>query len=337
MKKTRRDFLKVSLASVAAGATQLYAQPSPDYRVPKRKFGRHDEYVSVIGIGGHTLHNAGSQAQANAIVDKAIAHGINFFDNSWDYVRGNAEKVMGIALEGKRDQAFLMSKFCNFHQNAYTEDVAGAMKSLEDSLTRLKTDHLDLWLMHNVSGDDLHQAYKPDGAIEALELAKKQGKVRYTGFSGHTSAQLHRELIEGGYPWDAILMPISVVGARKSRDFETDTVPLCAARGIAVIGMKGFGGAERRDLHGRATPKLVLGYSLSYPQVCTHLIGLDRLEFLEQAIAASSFEPMSPSDRAQYAANDGSIAPDDLYIAQSPVTYESGSCCDRQHHGEAHS
>lgn len=181
-------------------------------------------------------------------------------------------------------------------------NVATSMKMLEDSLRRLRTDYLDLWMLHAVSGNVGRTAYDPDSAIEAMELAKKEGKVRYTGFTGHNSPDVQRQLIEGGYAWDAILMPVSVVGVLQSPGLES-LIPLCENKGIAVLGMKGFGGAPRKNLHGRTCAEEVLCFSLSYKQVCTHLIGIDKIEYLNRALAAAGSTPMSPNERAEYAFN----------------------------------
>ncbi len=328
MNLSRRHFLKLSLGSTAlAGAHLSFAQKAESVEVPKRKFGRHDDKVSVIGIGGHTLYLAGSQKEANAIAHRAIDRGVNFFDNAWDYHGGEAEEYMGVALQGKRDKVFLMTKFCNYHignSSKYTQDVKGAMQTLEDSLRRLKTDHLDLWMMHQVSHDDANDAYRKEGGIEALELAKKQGKIRYAGFTGHTDPEVHRELIERGYEWDAVLMPISAVGALSSRKFEEVIMPLCEKRNIAMLGMKGFGGSRRTHLHGRTNIEQVLRYSLSYPQVCTHIIGIDKLEYINQAVVASASKPMTSEQRKELAVNDAPDSPDYAAMQHGRKFYEAG-------------
>lgn len=328
MNLTRRNFLKTSIGTAALAsspaALAATAKKAEATKIPKRTFGRHDDMLTVVGFGGHTLYQAGSQKEANAVAHRAIDLGVNFFENSWDYHGGEAEKYMGIALEGHRDKLFLMSKFCNFHQGKDKATVKEAMKHLEDSLRRLKTDHLDLWMMHNVSGDDAADAYKQDGAIEALELAKKQGKIRYAGFTGHTDPKVHRDLIEGGYEWDAILMPVSIVGALKSRAFEEDNMPLIEEKGIAVLGMKGFGGSRRTHLHGLTNPEEILRYSLSYPQVCCHVIGVDKVEYVDQAVAASTATPMAPADRAQYVVDE---VGDAEALAHGGTHYERDACC----------
>jgi predicted aldo/keto reductase-like oxidoreductase len=325
MSVSRRNFLKMSVGSAAlASSTKSFAQAAEAAEIPMRKFGRHADMLSVVGIGGHTLYYAGSQAEANAIVQRAYDLGINFFETAWDYHGGEAETYMGNALVGKRDDIFLMTKFCNFHTSKYTPDVKGSMQMLEDSLRRLKTDHLDLWLLHSVSDNDAEEAYKKDGAIEALELAKQQGKIRYTGFSGHTDTQVHIDLINGGYEWDATLMPVSVVGALDSRAFESKVMPLCEEKNIAVLGMKGFGGSRRTHLHGQTNVEEALQYSLSYPQVCSHMVGIDKLEYVDQAVAGSAGKPMSPEQRKMFAVNDAPDSPDYAAMQHGGKHYDAG-------------
>ena len=308
---SRRNFIKMAVGStaLAASSSKAIADAADAVEIPKRKFGRHDDMLTVVGFGSHTLYFAGSQKEASQIMHRAIDRGVNFFDNAWGYHGGKAEEYMGNALVGHRDKVFLASKFSNFRDDKYSEDLAGAMKSLEDSLRRLKTDHLDLWMMHNVIDNDADDAYKDDGAIAAIELAKKQGKIRYGGFTGHTTPSVHVDMINGGYEWDATLMPVSVVGALSSRSFETDVMPLCEKHNIAVFGMKGFGGSRRTQLHGQTNVEEVLRYSLSYNQVCSHLVGVDKLEYVDLAIAGSAGTPMTEQERSAFVVNDTPLSP----------------------------
>ena len=329
---SRRNFLKVSVGSaVAAGTGKAFANVKEDVVIPKRKFGRHSDELTVVGFGGHTLYLSGSQKEANEIAHLAIDRGINFFENSWDYHGGEAEVYMGNALQGKRNKVFLMTKFCMYHNSKYPANKSGALKMLEDSLRRLKTDHIDLWMLHNITGEDAKKAYEADGAIKALEAAKKQGKIRYTGFTGHTTPQIHRDIIEGGYAWDATLMPVSAVGALKSRGFEEKVMPLCVEKDIAVLGMKGFGGSRRTQLHGKTNIAEVLRYSLSYPQVCTHVVGIDKLEYAQQAIQAANAKPMSAAEREAVAVRHAVNADDEFAMNHGGHFYESG-CCSGSHH-----
>jgi aryl-alcohol dehydrogenase-like predicted oxidoreductase len=297
---SRRSFLK----SVAGAATGIPLVGLPKSRaaepnsIPKRKFGRHDEMLSVLGVGGLTLGGAESIDEALRIAHRAIDLGVNFFENAWDYRGGKAEEWMGHALEGKRDQIFLMTKVCT-HNKAFPDGgKEGAMRMLEESLRRLKTDHIDLWMIHAIeSMEEVEKAYMPGGVLEAFEKAKKEGKIRYTGFTGHTDPEAHLKLLEGGYAFDATLMPVSALGALSSRQFEKVVMPELVKRNIACLGMKGFGGSKRAHLHGLVTAETVMRYSLSYPQVCTHVIGIDKMPFLDQAALAASKTPMTPAER----------------------------------------
>jgi len=207
---------------------------------------------------------------------------------------------MGKSLEGKRDKVFLMTKYCNFYMKDTPNTAKAALSHLEDSLKRLKTDHIDLWMLHHVQGDEAETAYQEDSAIAAMEKAKKDGKIRYTGFTGHTDPQIHVDLIKKGYEWDATLMPVSALGALSSRKFEKDVMPLCVEKNIAVLGMKGFGGSKRAHMHGLTTVEDVVRYSLSYPQVCTHVVGVDKIEYVDPAAIAATKTPMTTDERSAH-------------------------------------
>lgn len=332
MEFTRREFIKLTAgAGLAAGSLQANALAAERVTIPRRKFGRHNRTLSVVGFGGHTLYLSGSQKEANEVTARALDLGVDFFENAWDYHDGEAEVYMGNALKGRRDKLFLMSKFCIYHNGKYGKDKNGAMKMLEDTLRRLQTDHLDLWMLHNVKGNDAEKAYQSNnGALEALELARDQGKIRYVGFTGHTDPQIHIDLIKGGFEWDATLMPVSVVGALDSRDFEKEVMPLCEEKNIAVLGMKGFGGSRRTHLHERTNPKEILRYSLSYSQVCTHVIGVDKVDYVNQAVAASTATPMTPEERARFVVDNTPGSPDYYALHHGRKHYESG-CCGDEH------
>ena len=162
------------------------------------------------------------------------------------------------------------------------------------------------------------------GAVEALELAKQQGKVRYTGFTGHTDPDIHVQLINDGYDWDCTLMPVSVLGALNSRSFEKKVMPLCKEKGIAVFGMKGFGGSRRTEMHSKTNPAELLSYSLSYPEVCTHLIGVDKVDYVNQAVAASVTPAMTVEQREQYVIDYSPKAAHYADLKHGGVHYEGG-------------
>jgi uncharacterized protein len=332
MKVSRRSFLSLLTATGTAslvGAEDKTDKPALKDSVPKRKFGKHDELVSVVGLGGQTLGLAPTLDEAKNIAHHAIDGGITFFDNAWDYHGGRAEEWMGECLEGSwRDKVFLMTKVCT-HGKALPEGgKEGAMKMLEESLRRLKTDRLDLWMIHQIENDaEVDKAYGPGGVIEALELAKKQGKIRYTGFTGHTRPESHVKILEMGYAFDATLMPVSALGALSSRSFEQMVMPELIKRQVAVIGMKGFGGSKRAHLHGLVTAEKVVRYALSYPDVCTHLVGMDKKEFVEQAIAASAKTPMTPDERTAFAQWCMDRGGDQYASYLQPGYRDDGTCC----------
>lgn len=155
------------------------AQPSAS--VPTRPLGRTGLEVSCMGLGGYHLGTIQDQQMVDRVVNEAIDSGINFFDNAWEYHDGRSEEVLGQALAGKRDKVIVMTKVCTHGRK---KDVA--MQQLEQSLRRLRTDHLDVWQIHEVVyWNDPDLIFTPDGAAEALADAKKQGKVRFVGFTGH--------------------------------------------------------------------------------------------------------------------------------------------------------
>ena len=191
----RRSFLK-SLGAASAGVAlaghspAVLAADTPAIGpVPQRKFGRHAQRVSSLALGGATLAKASSVEEATRIAHAAIDMGVTFFDNAWEYADGRAEEWMGIALQGKRDQVFLMTKVCTHIKGQETKEKALAM--LEESLRRLKTDHLDLWQVHQILTDaEADSIFIPGGVLEAIEQAKKQGKIRYCGFTGHADPKV---------------------------------------------------------------------------------------------------------------------------------------------------
>ena len=148
--------------------------------IPQRPFGRHQDRVSILGIGGYHLGTIATQKESTAVVRTAIDAGVTFMDNAWDYNEGVSEIRMGKALKGCRDQVFLMTKVCTHGRDGRT-----AMRQLEESLSRLQTDHLDLWQIHEcVYYDEPELHFARGGVVEALDKARQQGKVRYVGLHG---------------------------------------------------------------------------------------------------------------------------------------------------------
>lgn len=290
----RRDFIKdIGAAGAALSiAGNLRAEDGAVAPVPKRKFGRHDEEVSCIAIGGHTLAVAKTIDEAKRIAHEAIDHGVTFFDNAWEYHKGRAEEWMGVCLEGKRDKVFLETKDCSHGKG---KDVS--MQHLEESLRRLKTDHLDLWFIHQIASEqEIEHAFGPGGAIEAVVEARKQGKVRYIGFTGHNSAELHMKMLSYKFPFDAVLMPLSAF-APKSFLFEDNVLPELIKQKIAPLGMKCMGGHGVAIREGLLTAEEAVRYCLGL-EITSQVIGINTIEQLRGHVnTARTLKPMTKEER----------------------------------------
>ena len=274
--------------------------------IPLKRFGKTDVQLSALGLGGHHLGSAENEATAVEIVHRALDGGINFFDCCWEYNRGKSEDWLGKGLKGRRDKAFLMTKVCT-----HGRDAALAMQMLEQSLRRLQTDHLDLWQIHGVSFDnDAELFMRPGGAAEALLKAKKDGKVRFLGFTGHKDPEIHNSMLDTKFPFDAVQMPLNPFDSH-FRSFEQMVLPRLNQHGIAPLAMKPIGGHGEPVQKGVFTAKELLSYSMSLP-VATTISGVADLEILEQNLQiAQNFTPLSPAemqalrDRAKQYAGDG--------------------------------
>ena len=164
--------------------------PQTSNGIPTRQFGRHDVKVSALGFGGHHLGDAG-RGYGGAPGARSCGWRHHFFDNCWEYHRGKVRSLDGQRAEGMRDRCFLMTKVCT-----HGRDKALALRMLEESLRGLQTDHLDLWQIHGVSFENDPDLFiRPNGAAEALEQAKKEGKVRFVGFTGHKDPGLHLKML----------------------------------------------------------------------------------------------------------------------------------------------
>ncbi|MEC4818225.1 MAG: aldo/keto reductase [Scytonema sp. PMC 1069.18] len=252
--------------------------------------GRTGVEVSAIGLGGATLGQAKNYEEAERIVHEAIDAGITFMDNAWEYNNHRSEEWMGKALQGRRDKVFLMTKVCT-----HGRDKKVAMQQLEESLRRLKTDHLDLWQIHEVIYySDPELIFRRNGAIEALEQAKRDGKVRFIGFTGHKDPAIHLQMLTYNYPFDTVQLPLNCFDATfKDKSFEQKVLPELNRRGIAPIGMKSFSGNGEAIKKGVITPKEALSYAMSLP-VATTVSGIDSLDVLRQNLAiARNFQPFN--------------------------------------------
>lgn len=285
----------LGLAGIAAGDLLPPQNLAVRGEVPRRKFGNSEVVVSALGLGGHAIGSARTKKEALRIVQEAVDNGITFMDNAWDYHDGKSEKWMGEALKGRRDKVFLMTKVCS-----HGRDKKVALKQLEQSLKRLKTDYLDLWQIHEVVYDndpDLH--FAKGGAIEALAEAKLAGKVRFIGFTGHKSPALHLKMLEQEFPFDAVQMPLSGFDAN-FRSFEKDVLPVLLQRGIAPLGMKSLNGNAAAVKKKVVTAAEAIRYAMSLP-VTTTISGMDSLAVLRKNLSiARNFTPMTQAQKIAY-------------------------------------
>ena len=259
--------------------------------IPRRALGRTGVEVSALALGGYHIGMAKSEREAIRIVHEAIDGGITFMDNAWEYHDGRSEEIMGRALEGRRHEVFLMTKVCTHGRDRKT-----AMRQLEQSLRRLKTDYLDLWQVHEVVHDndpDLH--FMKGGVIEALEQARREGKVRFVGFTGHKDPAIHLKMLAHDYPFDTCQFPLNPFDAT-FRSFEQQVLPEVLRRGIAPLGMKSMGGEGLAIKRRIITATEALRYAMSLPVAAT-VSGIDSIKILRQNLRiAQNFEPMTSGE-----------------------------------------
>jgi uncharacterized protein len=279
--------------------------------IPLRPFGKHtDVKISALGLGGHHLGQASDERTAINIVHGAIDGGVTFFDNCWEYHRGKSEAWMGAGLKGKRDRVFLMTKVCT-----HGRDGTLAMQMLEQSLTRLQTDHLDLWQIHGVVFENDPELFiRPGGAAEALRKAREQGKVRFVGFTGHKRPEIHLAMLNVGFDWDSVQMPLNAFDSH-FLSFEQAVLPELTKRGVAALGMKPIGGNGDMVQKGAITAEQALRYAMSLP-VTTTITGMETMAVLEQNLKiAQGFTPLSDTemqairDQVKQPAGDGRFEP----------------------------
>jgi predicted aldo/keto reductase-like oxidoreductase len=283
----------------AAPSSEKTGQPSPELgsapaeirkgNMLYRTLGRTGERVSAFGLGGHHIGLVKEEQDSVKLVRSAIDRGITFMDNCWDYHNGKSEEWMGKALrDGYREKVFLMTKIDGRTRQSATSQI-------DESLKRLQTDHIDLMQIHeNLRMEDADRCFAEGGAIEALEEAKKAGKVRYIGFTGHKDPVVHNRMLdiaaEHKFHFDSCQMPLNVLDAT-FRSFAQHVVPRLLKEGIAVLGMKPManGAIVQNKI---ATPKECLTYALTLPTSAV-ITGIDSMDVLEQDLEIMrDFKPL---------------------------------------------
>ena len=287
----RREFIGGLAAVPLAASLEAAASDGMIYR----KLGTTGERVSAIGLGGYHIGVPRDENEGIRIIRSAVDRGINFLDNSCDYHNGGSEIRMGKALkDGYRKRVFLMTKY-----NGRTRQAAA--QQIETSLKRMQVDVIDLIQFHeNIRMEDPDRYFSEGGAHEAVMAAKKAGKVRYIGFTGHKDPAVHLRMLEvaaqHNFHFDSCQMPLNVLDYH-FRSFAHDVVPQLVKQGIAVLGMKpmAFGNVLKA---GVATPIECLHYALNLPTSVV-ITGCDAMERLDQAFeAARSFKPFTEAELA---------------------------------------
>jgi aryl-alcohol dehydrogenase-like predicted oxidoreductase len=287
---TRRQFLGAAGASIISNLPPRNSTTAVGSDVPRRPLGRTGEMVSMVGIGGFHLGKPGlEEGESIRIIRAAIDNGINFLDNCWDYNRGQSEIRMGKALgDGYRGRAFLMTKVDG-------RDKGTAARQIEESLRRLATDHVDLLQFHEIiRANDPDRVFAEGGAMEAALEARRAGKIRYIGFTGHKSPEIHLKMLETAarhqFRFDAVQLPLNVMDAHYD-SFEKKVLPALVRDGVGVLGMKPMG--DPFILESKAvTPAECLRYAMNLPTSVV-ITGCDSMRILEQALStARAFRPM---------------------------------------------
>jgi predicted aldo/keto reductase-like oxidoreductase len=293
---SRRGFLGFAAASIfQAHADRKSSRPESGNGIPYRTLGRTRERVSIVGLGGYHLGKQADPQESIHIIRTGLDEGINFLDNCWDYNDGESEIRMGNALrDGYRQKAFLMSKIDG-------RTKAAAASQISESLRRLQTDRIDLLQFHEVIRDtDPDRIFAEGGGMEAVLEAQKAGKIRYIGFTGHKSPDIHLKMLarasKHGFTFDAVQMPLNVMDAHFN-SFEKKVLPVLLKNDIGVLGMKPMG--DHIILESKtATPVECLHYAMNLPTSVV-ITGCDSLSILQQALqAARSFQPLSASEVA---------------------------------------
>lgn len=300
----RRDFLKTTglaagvavsrdLIELASGRPAFAGEIERRGEMIVRPLGRTGEKVSAIGLGGFHVGGIKNEEDGIRLVRTAIDRGITFLDNCWDYRHGRSELLMGKALrDGYRQKVFLMTKLDG-------RTKAEAARQIDESLVRLQTDAIDLLQIHEVIRlEDPDRCFAEGGCIEALLEARKAGKIRFIGFTGHKDPIVHLRMLEKaadhGFRFDTVQMPLNVLDAH-FRSFEKQVLPILVREDIGVLGMKSM--ADGAILQSKAATAIeCLHYVLSLP-TSTVITGIDRMEILDQALeAVRTFKPLSRAD-----------------------------------------
>jgi aryl-alcohol dehydrogenase-like predicted oxidoreductase len=304
---SRREFVRSLMTTglaVGVGA-HTWAAESKSGDMLYRTLGRTGEKVSAIGLGGYHIGIPRDEPEGIRLIRSAIDRGITFLDNCWDYHDGGSEVRMGKALrDGYRDKVFLMTKIDGRTQRA-------AAQQIDECLQRLQTDRIDLMQHHEIIRlEDPDRVFAAGGAMEAVLAAKRAGKVRYIGFTGHKDPLVHLRMLEVAaqhqFHFDAVQMPLNVMDAH-FRSFAKQVVPALVKGGIGVLGMKPLGsGAIVKS--GAVSAIECLHYALNLPTSVV-ITGMESMARLDQAVeAVRTFKPLNEAQLAALLAKTAPLA-----------------------------
>ena len=292
---TRRRFLEMaaSITAMCVTRAELWAAEERG-GIPYKSFGSSGEIVSAIGLGGYHIGRP-SDEESMRIIRTAIDGGINFMDNCWDYHNGASEVKMGEALrDGDRQNVFLMTKIDG-------RDKKTAAAQIDESLKRLQTEHIDLMQMHEVIRmNDPERIFASGGAMEALLEARKAGKIRFIGFTGHKSPDIHLHMLKTAdahkFRLDAVLMPVNVMDAH-FESFVRNVMPVLVEKKIGIQTMKPIGGGIILQSKTVSAPEC-LRFAMSQPTDVV-ITGCESLEIVQQALStARGFKAMNQEEMA---------------------------------------
>jgi predicted aldo/keto reductase-like oxidoreductase len=287
---TRRQFLQGAAgASIFAGEVLAQTSMAAATGMPTRILGRTGVRVSVLGIGGAHVGRVEEDLGVRMIL-RAVDEGMTFMDNAWEYNKGRSEDIMGkaLAMDGRRKKAFLMTKVCS-------REYGDAKQQLEQSLRRLQTDYLDLWQFHECNYHNDPEWIFEKGAMRAALEARKEGKVRFIGFTGHKAPMIHLKMLSQPFEWDASQMPNNIMDAG-FLSFRHEVMPVCVKNKVGIIGMKGCGGDGQMLNKGGVTVDDCYRYCLSQP-VSVQVVGLSDMQQLDTAFRiARGFSPMTAEE-----------------------------------------
>ena len=248
--------------------------------IEHRPLGRTGRQTSIFALGASGLADAG-QRTAIRMVREAIDHGVSLIECGWEYDEGRTESWLGLALrDGYRERVSLLWQCC-----AHVRDYKTAMQQVEESMKRLRTDVFDIWCFHEMIYDNDPEWLYDHGGLDAAQEAREQGKTRWIAFGGHKSPHIHVKLLQRGYAWDAVLMPLNPLDA-SYRSFERQVLPEAVRRGVAVIGCKPLAGGSIPQTR-VVKPEEALRYSLSLP-VSSVICGVDDLAILKKNLKLAS-------------------------------------------------